>query len=338
MAEVGKGALQKLASSSTASPAPRLDWDDLRLFAAVAETGSLSAAARQLGITTGSLSKRIDDLEHRLQARLLVRDPTGARLTEAGDAVYDHAITMQRSASAIERLVQSRDKKQEGRVTVAAPDGLAAFWMAPRLGEFLRANPKIHVGLDCGFWANDPLRDPPDLAVVVEKDERKLDQIYVPIGAMHYALFASPAYLETYGVPQTLASIADHRIIHHTALTRQRENWHEKASALQQLTDPSIETNSSVAFLMALRNGAGIGVAPTAVLTFAPELVMLGASPLSRIQLWLTYHRDAMKIARFKLVADWIRSIFDPREHAWFRDEFVHPNDINGWRAASNEK
>lgn len=337
MAEVGKGALQKLASS-TASPAPRLDWDDLRLFAAVAETGSLSAAARQLGITAGSLSKRIDDLEHRLQARLLVRDPTGARLTEAGQAVFDHAVTMQRSASAIERLVQSRDKKQEGRVTVATPDGLAAYWIAPRLGEFLRANPKIHVGLDCGFWANDPLRDPPDLAIVVEKDERKLDQIYVPIGVLHYALFASPAYLETYGVPQSLASVADHRIIHHTAQTKQRENWPTKTGALQELTDPSLETNSSAAFVMALRHGAGIGVMPTAILTFAPDLMMLGPQSVTKIQMWLSYHRDAMKIARNKLVADWLKSTFDPREHAWFRDEFVHPDEIRGWRPAANAK
>lgn len=332
MTEVGKGVLQKLADA-VASPAPRFDWDDLRLFTAIADTGSLSAAARLLGTTPGSLSKRIDDLEYRLQARLLIRDTTGARLTEAGEMVYDHALTMQRSAAAIERLVQSKDKRQEGRVTLAAPDGVAAFWVAPRLGEFLRANPKIHVGLDCGFWANDPLRDPPELAIVAEKDERKLDQIYVPIGALHYALFASPSYLETYGVPQSLASVADHRWLHHTALTRQRENWHEKAGALQTLADPSIETNSSVAFVMAMKYGAGIGVIPTAILTVEPDLVMVGEQPMSKIQLWLAYHRDAMKIARLRAVADWIKSIFEPRANPWFRDEFVHPRDIPGWRA-----
>lgn len=292
MGEDGKRAVTKLAEPATAGLAVRFDWDDLKIFAATAELGSFSAAGRMLGITHSSVSKRIEELEGRLGAKLLNRNPGGVTLTEAGVLVRDHAMTMQRSADAVARLVQGRDQRQEGRVTVSAPDGVAAFWLAPRLADFLSENANVRIGLDCGFWAMDPLCDPPDLGIVVDRDERKLDFVYVPLAVMHYGIFVSQDYLDTYGMPQTLADVANHRILHHTALSHQKHNWDERASALQALTNPSLETNSSASMILALKDGAGIGAAPTAALTIAPDLVMIGP-PMSKIQLWLCHHRDA---------------------------------------------
>jgi len=327
MGEGGKGAVTKVTEPTAVGLALRFDWDDLKIFAATVEAGSFSAAARMLGITHSSVSKRVEELEARLGAKLLYRNPGGVTLTEAGVLVRDHALTMQRSADAVARLVQGRDSKQEGRVTVAAPDGVSAFWVAPQLAEFLRVNPNVRIGLDCGFWAMDPLTDPPDLAIVVDRDERKLDFVFTPLAVLHYCIFVSPEYLNTYGMPQSLADVANHRILHHTALSHQKQNWDERASALQALSNPSLETNSSASMILALKDGAGIGAAPSGALTIAPDLVMLGP-PMSKIQLWLCHHRDALKVARVKLVADWLKDIFDPRQFPWFRDEFVHPDEF----------
>jgi DNA-binding transcriptional LysR family regulator len=106
----------------------RIDWGDLRVFLAVVESGSFSGAAKALGITQPTVSRRIEELEAKLHAQLIVRSLNGVALTDAGTAIHDHVVTMERSAQAIERLAMGQDKRDEGRVRLSAPDGLAAFW------------------------------------------------------------------------------------------------------------------------------------------------------------------------------------------------------------------
>lgn len=327
MSEFGKGGLPKSAPPASAVK-PKLDWDDIRVFNAVADAGSMASAARLMGVTPGMISKRIDELEVRLGTTLILRHAHGVSLTDAGVLVRDHGLTMERSALSIERLVGARDKKREGRVTVESPDGLAAYWLAPHLAEFQRENPKIRLAVDCGFWATSPLPEPPELAISV-KEEKRLDYVAVPLATLHYVLFAAPAYLDMYGVPLTLASIADHRFLNFTPIGEQQENWHPRASALRGLVNFSLETNSSAMLFRTLISGGGVAVAPTAVKSFAPELVMVYPEPMSKIQLWLVYHRDALQTARVRIVADWLKRLFDPRLYPWFRDEFIHPDSFS---------
>lgn len=305
----------------------RIDWADLRVFLAVAETGSFSGAAKLLGLTQPTVSRRLDELEARLQAQLVLRGVNGVSLTEAGDLIRDHVVTMERSAQAIERLALSRDKRDEGRVRISAPDGLAAFWLAPRLTEFQRENPKIAVSLDAGLWPNEDLRSEIDVSLQFEENKHH-DSVALRLATYHYALFASPEYVRLYGQPRTMAEVADHRVIHHTAQTRQPETWHPKAAALQTLWNNQIETNSSAAVVVAVRAGAGIAALPTAALTFAPELVMIGDAPLAKLTLWLVHHAEAAKTERLRRVIDWLKRIFDNRANPWYREEFVPPSEF----------
>src|SRR5262249_10288769 len=145
-------------------------WESLRIFAAVAESGSISGAARILNVTPSMVSKHIEELEARLETTLLTRGAQGTALTDTGQIVRDHVLTMQRSATAIERIASPADKKQEGRVTLSTSDGVAA-WLARSAGEFLRLNPKISVAIDCGLWSKDPMADPADIAITVEEEK-----------------------------------------------------------------------------------------------------------------------------------------------------------------------
>lgn len=305
----------------------RIDWGDLRVFLAVAETGSFSGAAKVLGLTQPTVSRRLDELEARLHAQLVVRGVQGVSLTEAGDLIRDHVVTMERSAQAIERLALARDKRDEGRVRIAAPDGLAAFWLAPRLAEFQRENPKIAVSLDAGLWPSDELRSEVDVSLQFDENKHH-DSVATRMATYHYALFASPEYVQLYGKPRTMAEVADHRVIHHTAQTRQPETWHPKAAALQTLWNSQIETNSSAAVVTAVRAGAGITALPTATLTVAPELVMISEGPLAKLTLWLVHHAEAEKTERLRRVIDWLKRIFDNRENPWYREEYVAPSEF----------
>lgn len=305
-----------------------LDWDDLRVFLAVAEAGSVNGAARALKLTPSAVLRRIEGLEHRLEARLFNRSSAGMTLSEAGRELRSKAFTMQRVAESIDSSVRHSDRRIEGRLTIAAPDGLAAYAIAPELPEFLRAHPQLRVHLDCGFRPSDPARDPADITITVSSETARPDDILQPLGFMHYVLFASERYLQDFGAPPTLASIADHRILHHTAQTYQRATWDRRAEALQHLAEPALVTNSSAAMFMALQAGAGIGAIPTYILQHAPDLRIVESELLPRIQFWATYRRDAKNIARMRAGLSWLRTIFDPRTRPWFREEFVHPRDF----------
>ncbi len=316
--------MQESAPSSVVIGRQRVDWADLRVFLAVAETGSFSAAAKLLGITQPTISRRLDELEERLNVKLVERSAQGVALTEAGELIRDHVITMERSAQAIERLALGRDKRDEGRVRISAPDGLAAFWLAPRLPEFQRENPKIAVSLDAGLWPSDEMRGEADLSLQFE-ESKHVDNVVTRLATYHYGLFASAEYIRLYGAPRTLAEVADHRVVHHVAQRHQTEGWHPKAGALQAMWNRQIETNSSAAVLVAIRAGAGIGALPTAALTVAPELVMISDGPLAKLTLWLVHHRDARKTERTRRVMDWLKRVFDNRSNPWYREEYVSP-------------
>ncbi len=324
--EVGNDRIPKTSTAPATSA--NLDWDDLKIFLAVADAKQVKAAAEALGMTRGAVSKRIDDLEVRLGTTLFNRiEGRGMELTDAGVTVKDHAEVMARAMQSLVRQTGARDKRQEGRVTIEAPDGVAAYWLAPHLAAFQRENPKINVILDCGFWSSTPLPNPTDI-VITTKEEKRLDYVAVPLAVLHYVLFASPAYLELYDAPKTLAGIAEHRFLDFTPISEQPENWHPQAAALRSLLNFGLSTNSSAMLFETLRAGGGIAVAPSAVKSFAPELVMIYPQPMSHIKLYMVYHRDAMDTARVRTVATWLKHIFDGRRYPWFAETFVNPNEF----------
>jgi len=305
----------------------RADWTALKTFGAVVEHGGFGAAARALSVSPSTVTRHIDDLEGRLDAKLLFRGSSGVSLTEAGHAIFDHVRTMERSADALEREVLRRDSRPEGEVRLALPDGIAAFVVAPAMPDFLRANPKIRLTMDCGFWPDNPLDGDTDIALTFTEPTNS-DVIARPVGHMHYALFAARSYLDIYGAPETLEAATAHRYVHHVALTRQPENWAIKLSSFFIMVNRSATTNSSAVSFLAVQNGVGIGLLPTAVASFSPGLTMIQDRPLANVKLWIYYHRDLAQSARVRLVIDWLEELFDQRTHPWFRPEFVHPDDF----------
>jgi DNA-binding transcriptional LysR family regulator len=307
----------------------RADWTALKTFGAVVEHGGFGAAARALNVSPSTVTRHIDELETRLDAKLLLRGAQGVSLTEAGHAIFDHVRTMGRSAEALEREVLRRDSRLEGEVRLAMPDGLAAFVVAPAMQEFLRGNPKIHLLMDCGFWPGHPLNSEVDLCLTYTEPTHP-DVIARPIAHSHYALYAATSYLELYGRPETLEAAATHRYVHHVALKHQPEQWAAKLGPFFGMANPSATTNCSAVSFLAIQNGVGIGLLPTFVSAHSPNLEILQERPLSSPKLWLYHHRDLATSARVKLVVGWLDELFDPKTNPWFRPEFVHPRDFAG--------
>lgn len=305
----------------------RIDWSDIRVFLEVAEHKSISAAGKALFMAQPTVSQRLRDLELRLNTQLLVRTNSGVALTEAGERIRELAMPMARSAAAIDRELRSRDDKLEGRVKLAAPDGVLAFWVAPRVPAFQRANPNIMLSMDGGFWPDDPLRDEVDISL--QFDDRRFGEHTVePLATIHYAPFATQRYLDLYGTPKNFAELATHRLIHHVAIKQQRETWDPKADAIRILSSYNIETNSSAAMGMALLTHGGIAFMPTYVASYYEGLVMIGEEPTASPMLYLVHDPRLGRVARAAEVLAWLKAMFEPARQPWFHPDFVHPREF----------
>jgi DNA-binding transcriptional LysR family regulator len=152
--------------------------------------------------------------------------------------------------------------------------------------------------------------------------------VVTPLAHFHYQLFASREYLDLYGAPTTMAEAITHPLIYHVAQTQQREVWKPRDLAFQDLAQMRIKTNSSAVSFTAVKNGAGLGGMPTAILSLEPSLVMLELPPGPTIKLLLVHHKDAVRSARVSRVVDWLHELFDPRAKPWYREEFIHPRDF----------
>jgi DNA-binding transcriptional LysR family regulator len=305
----------------------QLDWNDVRTFLAVAECGSLNAAARLLGMTQPTISRRMEDFEHRLKARLFERSSRGIMLTDAGLAVRDLAKSMARVGGMILRNVAGDDNSNVGRVRLSAPDGLSAFVLTGQLPKFQMSNPNVQLYVDCGLWSGPAMEDEPDLFLEMA-DTGTTDLASTPLARLHYALFASRQYLDLYGTPRKITELASHRTVRYTSHSLQRSTWHPKAAAISMLAETHFVSNSSAATFQAIRAGAGIGSLPTYVAPIAPDLVMLDMEPWAHPMLYLRHRAGIEQQRRVKLVKEWLQQVFDPTDQPWFRDEFIHPDDF----------
>jgi DNA-binding transcriptional LysR family regulator len=305
----------------------RLDWNDVRTFLAVAECGSLNAAAKLLAMTQPTISRRMEDFEYRLHARLFDRSSRGVVLTEAGMMVRDLAQSMARLGGAILRDVAGHDNNHAGRVRLSAPDGISGYVLAPHIPKFQMANPHVHLLIDCGLSIGSMLEAEPDLWLEMS-DTYPPDLVSAPIATLHYAAFASRDYLDLYGTPKSLAEVAQHRTVRYANHREQRSTWNPKAEAVGVLAESHFVSNSSATTFQAIRSGAGIGIMPTCVVNIAPELVMLDVEPFGHPVLYLRHRAMIEQQRRVKLVKDWLHAVFDPAEQPWFREEFIHPDDF----------
>jgi DNA-binding transcriptional LysR family regulator len=305
----------------------RFDWSDIRTFLQVAESGSINAAARALRMSQPTVSQNMRDLEQRLNTQLFVRNAAGVELTQAGALLRERALPMRRAAQTIDYMLRELDDKPEGRVKIAAPDGILSFWLAPRIPAFQDANPGIALSLDGGLWPAHPLQTGLDISL--QYDQTALgDRVVEPLATVHYVAVATRRYLEKHGTPQNLAEIATHRTVHHVAVQQQKDTWDSRAEAARTLSAYNIESNSSSAMTFAVLSDAGISFLPTFVAAMFEDLQTIGETSVAAPVLYLVYDPRVARVARCEAVLTWLREAFDPATNPWFQSDFVHPREF----------
>ena len=312
---------------STVPPLNQLSWDDLRIFLACVESRSFRQAADMLKVSSSTIVRRVQRLERALGIRLFNRLPEGVVPTDEAHAIVNSARSMERAIFDVCRRSIQPEEATRGQVKISVTEGLGTFWVLPRLIEFQRGHPYLTIDLRCAMENADVLRMEADMAVQLERPTSP-DLKLVKLGRLHIYPFVAKSYIDMFGLPKTIADVGQHRLVDQVA-PQLEQGLVAKKLGLDSIEGiVGVRTNVSSALLYAVEKGAGIGALPTyASVINAPVLpVDLGLSHY--LDIWLTYHPDARKTPRMSLVIDWLKSIFDPNRFPWFRDEFIHPNEL----------
>lgn len=304
------------------------NWETVRLFLEIARHGSFRSAADHLKISFNALRRRIDDLERQLNVRLFTRHVDGVRPTAEGKRILDSAERMEAASFGLVRTRDEVASALSGTAKVAVTEGIGTFWIAPRLVEFQRAYPKLIIDLRCAMQSADVLRMEADVAVQLIRPA-SADLKVVKLGRLHVMPFAAKSYLETYGVPKGLEDAPKHRIVLLAAeqVTSDAE-YARLFPGLPQLGFVAIRTNTTSAHYWVIAKGAGIGILPTYAYALGARVVPIDIGLHMQFDIWLTYHPDANKIPRIRRLIDWLIESFDSKRFPWFKDEFIHPDEL----------
>ena len=308
---------------------PRLpDWDMARIFLEVVRCGSFRSAAERLGQSINSVRRRIDEFEHLVGTPLFVRDVYGTRLTDEGMRMIAGVERMENAAFDLLRDRHQVAPAVSGEVRVAVTEGLGTFWLAPRLVEFQRTYPDILVDLHCDMESANILRNEADISIQLTKPTAQ-DVKITRLGRMHFMLFASQRYVDVYGRPKSYEDIKKHRVVMQlatqTAAKEIFENWFPGSSIESMVV---MKTNTSTCNYWAVAKGAGIGVFPTYAYALGAQILPLQIDLHWDFEIWLSYHPGNQRIPRFRKMIDWIVDAFDSSKFPWFRDEFIHPTEL----------
>ena len=300
-----------------------LDWDRLKIFQAVAEEGSISAAATLLSVSPAKVSRDMEELEGAVGQDLFIRSTRGMQLTPLGADVLRSVRNMADSARAIGARIQEVD--QSRTVVIATHDAMATYWLACRLGELYRIYPEVELTIKVVQDTPNLVAGDADIAIQYEAPTAP-NVIARQLGWLHYILYASPSYLDEFGMPETMFDLGRHRFLTLSGYQKQREAWSAKTPAWMEILTRAFESNSSTVLLEACASGAGIAPMPSYVSGFEGRVVpLVHIPPLASARLWMAYSERVRGSPAAEAVLQWLRGAFEPAAHACFRESFVAP-------------
>jgi DNA-binding transcriptional LysR family regulator len=286
-----------------------MDWDDLRFFVAVARAGSMSAAARVLGVAQPTVGRRISALETELGSKLLVPTSSGQTLSAIGQRALTHAEEMERSALAAERIASGRDAGLSGRVRITASEWLVESVLAARVASLAARHPDLEVELVADPRHANLSRREADIALRPSRFEQQA-VFQREVAVVSFALFASREYLEARGAPDFRRRCAGHAIIELTGMPRRtpEAGWLESVAREARVV---ARVNGRLALARMIKAGIGVGCLPRLV-GDAEGLRLLDTPPPGpRRQLWMGVHREVRDVPRVRKTMDFLATTFD---------------------------
>ena len=278
-------------------------WDDVRVFLAVSREGTLSGAARVLGIDHVTAGRRIAALEKQLGAKLLSRTPDGFETTSAGQAIIKQCQSMEIAALGVERLIAGHDGGTNGSVRVTATDSMTHQIVVPLLARLREKHHELQVDLLTGVRRFDVARREADLALRLSHARpAEPGLVCRKLGVVGFSLYASSAYLARAGTPRRGGGLRGHDLIRYLGSPRSLG----PAFMGESLDGAriSIRSNDQMIQLQAVIDGLGIAELPCHLGDQYPALTRLWPEEAPNVRpLWLIMHEDLRRAERIRVLS-----------------------------------
>ncbi len=284
-----------------------MNWDDIRLFLAVARSGQLLAASRRLGINHATLGRRITGLETALGTRLLVRRTNGCELTPEGQVYFHAAERMETEMLGAQAAIGQIDTSVAGTVRLGAPDGFGVSFLAPRLGHLMQQHPQLKVQLVPVPRSFSLSQREADIAITIERpDQGRL--ISSKLTDYSLGLYASQAYVASYGRPAEIEELRHHSRIGYVEDLIFSPSLNFTGEVMREW-DAGFEISSAIGQTEAVRSGAGVGILHDYIARQYPDLVRILPDVVIRRAYWTTYHESSRDLMRIKTLVAYLSEI-----------------------------
>ncbi len=279
------------------------DWNRARAFLVTAEEGSLSAAARALGMTQPTLGRQVDALEQELGLVLFERTGRGLTLTPSGTELLDHVRAMGEAANRVSLSATGQSQSVVGTVSIACSDTYGEHLLPPFLKRIRAEQPGIRIQVVTSNQASDLRRREADIAIRNFRPTEP-DLIAKKIRDVEARLYATPAYLDEIGTPKTPYDLRKATFI--DIATDDGYQQALKAWGFDLAKDNfPLQTSSFPTMWAMVRAGLGIGVIDSLVGDNDPLTTrVLPDHPPLPFPTWLVAHREVTTSRRIRLVFD----------------------------------
>jgi DNA-binding transcriptional LysR family regulator len=279
------------------------EWDLFRTFLAVVREGSLSGAARRLGLTQPTVARHVDALERSIGTDLFLRSQRGLVPTDIGLEILPHAEALASAASALLRTASGRPDEARGTVRISASEIVGVERLPPILTRLRRRHPGLTVELVLSNAVDDLLQREADIAVrMVEPAQDAL--VARRLEPIELGLFARRDYIEQRGTPHAMEDLAGHDLI---GFDRETPALRSIVSSYPTLTRSAFafRADSDLAQLAAIRAGFGIGMCQVSIARREPTLVrVLEEEVAFHFGLWIVMHEDLRTSLRCRVTFD----------------------------------
>ena len=278
-------------------PLSDLDWSLLQSFLAVAETGSLSAAARALGLSQPTLGRKVREVEAALGAELFHRHAKGLALTETGQAMLGPAQAMRDAAGRISLVAAGEDRGLSGPVRITASVVVSHFLLPEMLTRFRREEPGIEIDLVASDSSENLLFREADIAIRMYRPGQ-LDVVTRHVTDLGMGIYAATGYLDRVGRPADVDGLL---ALDWVGFDRNEMILRGMAEAGWRVGRDffKLRTDDQAAYWQLVRAGGGVGIMQQAI-GAAEQLVerLVPELPLPSLPVWLTAHETVRRMPR----------------------------------------
>lgn len=281
----------------------QLDWSLVQAFLAVAETGSLSAAARQLGTSQPTVGRQVQALETQLGTSLFSRQSKGMALSDAGHVLLGPASLMRDAAGELALTAAGAAGDMRGTVRVTSSVFTAQYHLPKILAKVRQEHPEIQLEVVASDTSENLLFREADIALRMYRPTQ-LDMVTRHLGDLALGIYATPEYLERVGAPETTDDFFAYDFIGYDRNEVIIEGMRHYGKSVSREDFPVRCDNHTVCWEL-VRAGLGIGFVQTSVAENDPSVVRLFPDfPLPALPIWLTAHPAVRRLPRISVVWD----------------------------------